>query len=252
MMICEEGIIIRPIADVHCHILPGVDDGAQTIEEACQMLKIAYEEGIRIIVMTPHHHPRRGMADITELKKKMRVVRDKIPEIGEDLRIFLGMEVFFREDILDEIEAGKIKLLGKSGYILVEFSPSDDFAYIRNGLQKVQMKGCKVILAHIERYQCMLEDIHYAEELIDMGVYIQVNSGSITGDSGREVKKYVKELMKNRFVHLVGTDAHSTERRRPKMKKAMSYVQKRFGNEYAEQIFLRNTVAVLKDQDLEV
>lgn len=243
---------IKTLADVHCHTLQEVDDGAQTLEEACGMLRMAYEEGIRIIVLTPHHHPRRGRTGLRELKRQVRRLRERIPEIGEDLRLFLGMEVFFGEDILEEIDEGEIKPMGKSDYILLEFSPSDEFSYIRSAIQKIQMKGYQVVLAHVERYQCMLEDIAYTEELLDMGTYIQVNSGSIIGDSGRTVKKFIKELLKNHYVHFVGTDAHSMERRRPKMKEAANYVQKRYGTEYAERIFFKNAVMMLKNKKIPI
>lgn len=243
---------IKTLADVHCHTLQEVDDGAQTLEEACGMLRMAYEEGIRIIVLTPHHHPRRGRTGLKELKRQVRRLRERIPEIGEDLRLFLGMEVFFGEDILEELDNGEIKPMGKSEYILLEFSPSDEFSYIRSAVQKVQMKGYQVVLAHVERYQCMLEELAYTEELLDMGTYIQVNSGSIIGDSGRTVKKFTKELLKNHYVHFVGTDAHSMERRRPKMKEAASYVQKHYGAEYAERIFFKNAVMMLKNKKIPI
>lgn len=215
-----------------------------------QMLKIAYEEGIRIVVLTPHNHPVRGCAELSEIKQHARILRKRLPEISDDLKLFLGTEIFYRDDILESLRSGSLRPMGKSQYVLVEFSPSDTFDYIRNGLQKMQMKGFYIILAHIERYQCMLENIDHVEDLINMGVYVQINSGSITGDGGRTVKKFVDRLMKKQYVHFVGTDAHSTERRRPKMKKAKERVQRKYGSVYAEKIFYKNAVKMLKNLEL--
>lgn len=238
-------------ADVHSHILPAVDDGAQTMEEACRMIDMAYREGIRIIVLTPHHHPRRGNVELSHLNKKLQELRTRISRTETEMRIFFGMEVYFQEDILKELDEKKLKSMGKSNCILLEFSQSDTFFYIRCSIQKVQMKGYQVILAHVERYACMLENWTCIEELLGMGVYIQINSGSIMGENGAKEKRYVRKLLKNRYVHLVGTDAHDTNRRKPEMRKAADYVERKCGRKYAELIFYKNAVSMLKCMELE-
>ena len=197
--------------DMHCHILPGVDDGAQSMEDTIRMLQIAHDEGIRYIIATPLHHPKRGQ---------------EAPEI-----------------LLKERQ---ILTMNGSGTVLVEFSPMDTFEYIQQGIQQIQMKGFTVILAHIERYNCIREDITLADHLADMGVLIQVNAGSIAGDGGRKVKKFVKELLADEMVFCVRTDAHSPRHRAPRMKKAAEYVRKKYGEEYMRRIFFSNAADMLK------
>lgn len=89
-----------------------------------------------------------------------------------------------------------------------------------------------MILAHVERYQCLTEDLELVEQLRDMGIFLQVNAGSICGDNGRKLKKTVKTLMDHDMIFCVGTDAHSSGGRAPHMKKAAEYVQKKYGQEY--------------------
>ena len=233
--------------DMHCHILPGVDDGAEDEKTTLEMLRMAYDEGIRVIVATPHHHPKRGMARPAELKESLVKARDLAKRVGEDLRIIPGMEVYFTHDILEESGRSSLKTMGKSHYLLVEFSPGDDFTYIRQGLMQVQMKGYLPILAHVERYGCMVDHSEYVEELVDMGILIQVNAGSITGVSGRKIRKFIHGLMKEELVHLVGTDAHNTGSRSPQMRESAEYVEKKFGAEYMRKIFFENGSRVLKD-----
>ena len=134
-------------------------------------------------------------------------------------------------------------------FILVEFSPSDRFDYIRQSLQQLQMKGYEVILAHVERYQCLTEDLERVEQLQDMGVLLQVNAGSICGDNGRKIKKTVKTLMDHDMIFCVGTDAHSSGSRAPHMKKAAEYVQKKYGQEYMRRIFFSNAKIMLKKRE---
>lgn len=232
--------------DAHCHVLPEVDDGAQSMNETRQMLQMAYDEGIRYIIATPHHHPRRGKASPRQLRRQLKLVREEAEKISEKLRVYLGTEVYFGQDVPDKLKEEKILTMNRTRYVLVEFSPIDSFDYICQGIQQIQMKGFEVILAHIERYRSMREDIGRAEHLADMGVRIQVNAGSITGQSGWKIKRYIKQLMDRDLVFCVGTDAHDPKSRPPQMKKAAEYVKKKYGEEYVRRMFFSNAVVMLK------
>ena len=232
--------------DAHCHVLPEVDDGAQSMNETRQMLQMAYDEGIRYIIATPHHHPRRGKASPRQLRRQLKLVREEAEKISEKLRVYLGTEVYFGQDVPDKLKEEKILTMNRTRYVLVEFSPIDSFDYICQGIQQIQMKGFEVILAHIERYRSMREDIGRAEHLADMGVRIQVNAGSITGQSGWKIKRYIKQLMDRDLVFCVGTDAHDPKSRPPQMKKAAEYVKKKYGEEYVRRIIFSNAVVMLK------
>ena len=232
--------------DAHCHVLPEVDDGAQSMNETRQMLQMAYDEGIRYIIATPHHHPRRGKASPRQLRRQLKLVREEAEKISEKLRVYLGTEVYFGQDVPDKLKEEKILTMNRTRYVRVEFSPIDSFDYICQGIQQIQMKGFEVILAHIERYRSMREDIGRAEHLADMGVRIQVNAGSITGQSGWKIKRYIKQLMDRDLVFCVGTDAHDPKSRPPQMKKAAEYVKKKYGEEYVRRIFFSNAVVMLK------
>lgn len=232
--------------DMHCHILPEVDDGAGSIEETVQMLHIAYQEGIRCIIATPHHHPRRGKTSPEILRKRLTLVRREAKKIDEKFRVYLGNEVFFGQDIPSKLKAGEALSMNKRACVLLEFSPSDNFSYIQQGIQSVQMAGYDVILAHSERYLCLLDDIELAEYLWNMGALIQVNASSITGGAGRTVKKFVRQLLARQMIHCVGTDAHGIEHREPRMKKAAEYVERKYGEEYMRRIFFSNAKELLR------
>ena len=190
--------------DMHCHILPEVDDGAESIEETVQMLQIAYQEGIRCIIATPHHHPKRGKESPKVLRKKLRLVRREAEKIDKKFRVYLGTEVFFGQDIPEKLKAGTVLSMNKRACVLLEFSPMDSFSDIQQGIQTVQMAGYEVILAHAERYMCLLDKPSGIEYLWKMGTLIQINSSSITGGSGRKVKKFVRQLLAQQMVHCVG------------------------------------------------
>lgn len=234
------------LIDTHCHILPEVDDGAQNIEETRQMLRKAYDEGIRYIIATPHHHPRRGRQSSRMLRRQLKLVCEAAAQISDELRIYLGTEVYFGQDVPKKLKEEKILTMNRSRYVLVEFSPGDPFKYICQGIQQIQMKGYEVILAHIERYRCMYKDLGNAEHLKHMGVRIQVNADSITGESGWKAKRFVRRLLDEELVFCVGTDAHDPKRRSPRMSKAAEYVEKKCGEDYARRIFFSNSRVMLR------
>ena len=234
------------LIDTHCHILPEVDDGAHNIEETRQMLQEAYEDGIRYVIATPHYHPRRGRKSPGYLRRQLKLVREEAAQISDELRIYLGTEIYFGQDIPERLREEKVLTMNRTRYVLVEFSPADPFEYICQGIQQIQLKGYEVILAHIERYQCMYKGKGYAEHLNRMGVKIQVNADSITGNGGWKAKRLVRELLENRLVFCVGTDAHNPKRRPPRMRKAAEYVEKKYGEDYARRIFFSNPRVMLK------
>lgn len=242
---------MNQFVDIHCHILPGVDDGSQSPEETKAMLEKAWDEGIQIMVATPHYHKQRGKNDIDLIKKQLLLTRKLAKEVHPKMQVCLGMEIYYGEDVPELLKTGKAVSIRKSRYILVEFSPGDDFQYILNAVRKLQMSGHTVIIAHIERYNCLREDISNVEYLREMGAYLQVNAGSITGSYGRSVKKFLREVLKAHLVQLVGTDAHGPEKRSPKMQEAYKEVVKRCGEEYADQIFGQNAKKVLRNEEID-
>ena len=242
---------MNQFVDIHCHILPGVDDGSQSPEETKAMLEKAWDEGIQIMVATPHYHKQRGKNDIDLIKKQLLLTRKLAKEVHPKMQICLGMEIYYGEDVPELLKTGKAVSIRKSRYILVEFSPGDDFQYILNAVRKLQMSGHTVIIAHIVRYNCLREDISNVEYLREMGAYLQVNAGSITGSYGRSVKKFLREVLKAHLVQLVGTDAHGPEKRSPKMQEAYKEVVKRCGEEYADQIFGQNAKKVLRNEEID-
>lgn len=234
--------------DMHCHILPGIDDGAKDLEETKKMLEEAYKDGIRYIIATPHYHPRRGHAPLEKIREQLTLVRQEAKKLDEKFMIFIGNEIYFGQDIPELLQKKRILTMNNRDYILVEFSPSVEPGDLKQGLLQLQMRGFKVILAHVERYQCVRNDFSLVEYLYDSGIYLQVNAGSIIGESGRTVKKFVKELLDEEMVFCVGTDAHDCKVRPPHMSKAAHYVEKKYGEEYARRIFFSNAANMLKKQ----
>lgn len=232
--------------DMHCHILPGVDDGAETPAEMKAMLEIAYKDGIRCIIATPHHHPIHGNGDPKLLKEKASQLRQAAHEIDKNFRIYLGSEIYFRQDLPELLKNHEILTMNRRRYILIEFSPFDSYFHICQGLQQLQSSGYEVILAHVERYKAITDNPEYAEELYEMGIRLQINAGSICGKGGRAARKFVNWLLDRNLVFCVGTDAHNAKNRPPRMHKAANYVTQHYGEKITRRIFFSNAMQMLK------
>lgn len=240
-------INITGLFDMHNHILFGVDDGAQNIKDSLQMLQIAYEDGIRSVLCTPHFHPKRGMAHFSDVKANFAQLKDAAAQYWGDLELYLGREVYFRHDVLEEEKNEKFLMAG-TDIMLVEFSTSVDEKYIKNAVTELLFAGYQPIIAHVERYACAVKNKNIVKDLKDLGVYIQINADSVIGKSGFTVKSAVKHYLKNGWVDFVSSDAHDIKTRRPELSVCYAYVAKKYGEGYANTIFMENAARVVREE----
>lgn len=238
------------VTDIHCHIIPAVDDGAQSMKEAQEMVRLAYVSGTKNIIATPHYGTGRVKASTKDVVANYQKLKRWVEEVYPEMGFYLGRELSYRQGLDGQLKSGKAFTLANSHYALVEFRPEDEFSRIRDGLQAVQMAGYWPILAHAERCECLVRRAEYIEELVYMGVCIQVNAKSILGENGRNCKNCVKKLLKQELVHFVASDAHDTKKRPPTVQKAITYVAKHYGKRYAAQIAIMNPRRILRDKSM--
>ena len=239
---------MRKFIDIHNHILPGVDDGARDIEMTIQMLRTAKQQEIEQIIATPHYNPQRSRVSQTEIQQAYDEVCMLIQEKVPGIQLHLGNEVFYSYSVAEGLEKGEILTLAGSDYVLVEFRPDTDFRTIQQALSGIQMAGYMPIIAHMERYAAILKDFSLAEELHEMGVYIQVNASSVTGNNGWKVKHYIARLMKYDLLDFIATDAHSDGHRAPHLKETVQYLDKKMGTEYTDRILYDNPTKIITNE----
>lgn len=237
--------------DIHSHILYGVDDGPDNIETSREMMVTAYNEGIRKIVATPHYHPGKCTMDYEKLRRRFELFKEQVKDVCPQIELALGREIYYTSDILDALEKENHLSMEQTKYILMEYHPTVEYSYLRTSINNVMQMGYIPIIAHIERYICILEDWELTLELKNMGAVIQVNAGSVIGDSGSKVKKFIKRLMKEEVVDVIGTDAHSNGRRAPRMQECAKYVCRKYGEKYAKEMLCDNAEKILRGEYLE-
>lgn len=234
--------------DIHSHILPRIDDGAESFEISMQMLRTAWADGIRTAILTPHYKPGRHNASpertaalAGELRKKMEIER-----IG--IELYQGNEFYYHDEMFRDLEEKRACTMAGSSYVLIEFGPMEQFEFIRNGLYEALARGWKPILAHAERYGSLMGKPGKVEELIRLGSCVQINAGSILGKAGYGAKRFTKTLLKEGMVHFVASDAHDTAKRAPLLSDCGKYIGRKYGEACAARLFHDNPVHILKDE----
>lgn len=237
--------------DIHCHILPGVDDGARDEKESLGMLRTAAKEGIREVILTPHQKPQQHCVSAEGLHRRMAALQKRAGEEGLNIKLYPGGELFYRQSLAKELQEESLCTLAGSRYVLVEFYPQEEYSYIRDGLYSLLAAGYLPVAAHVERYVQVCEKQERLQELLEMGCYFQVNAGSLTGKYGFMMKRTAWRLIKEQMVHFVGTDAHRADgSRAPMMARCARMLEKKCGSEYAGQLLYGNARMVLADEEI--
>ncbi|NQN67086.1 tyrosine protein phosphatase [Streptococcus suis] len=239
--------------DIHSHIIFGVDDGPATIEESIELIKLAKNQGVRIIVATSHR--RKGMFETPEkvIKANFIKLKEAVQEKYPDLRLCYGGELYYSKSLMEKLEKRKVPSLNASRYILLEFSMNTPWKDIQKAVNEVNLLGLTPVLAHIERYDALAFKADRVNELIDKGCMTQVNSShvlkpTLIGDRSKEFKKRVQFFLEQNLVHCVASDMHNTTTRPPFMKEAYQLVKKEYGEDRAKALFKKNPLMILKNQ----
>lgn len=240
--------------DIHLHILPYLDDGAETMEDALIMAELAVESGVKAVIATPHANIRGVFNNYYDdrLKEAFEIFRIALKERNVQIKLYEGMEIYGEGNVGELIKKGRLISLNSSRYILIEFPFGESPSYINRKLKEVSSEGYVPIIAHPERYACVHEDISVVFDWINKGYFIQLNKGSITGYFGRRCKKAAFTLLNEGVVSFIASDAHTPYRRNPCLDGVRSLLEEYYPVEYIKDIFEINPMRVIEDMAIEL
>lgn len=240
--------------DLHCHILPGIDDGPGTLEQAVAMCRMAAAAGCEALVATPHQRK----SDWWNCDREpLAALRRQLQEaVGPTPRILGGGEIRVDPRLLAEILAlreedthGPLPLAG-SRYLLLEFGPEAGLPEAADLVHELSVAGWRPVLAHPELIRWMAADPSGVAHLVSLGALAQVTAMSLTGDFGRRAQADAGRLVEMGLVHFVASDAHDLERRPPGLARAWDAIAERWGEEAAGELLVDNPRAVVAGQPL--
>lgn len=236
--------------DLHNHLLSGFDDGAREWAETLAMCRIAVQDGIEVIVATPHSmngdyaaDPREVVAAVDRLNGDLEI--RKLP-----LKVVPGMEVRIVPEIVELAMQEKILALGRGRFILVEFHPAHVPSGFHNLVEHAREAGYGIVLCHPEKNLGIQLDLDYVTQLLqkftEWELLIQISADSLTGEAGSVSQKTARNMLKNGLVHIIASDAHSSEFRIPKLSPAVEIASTLVGREKARQLVWDIPKAVLR------
>ena len=237
--------------DIHSHILPGLDDGPSSLEKAEKMLIQAYNEGITRILCTPHYNAITSFEFMKNLSMIFLDLKQIAYHISPLIRLYQGAEIYYDSRILDLLKKGLCPSLNNTSYILVEFPTDVDYSYLSHCIREIRMANYIPILAHIERYK-VLHDVQIVRDIVYLGAYTQINTGTVTGKHGVSLQSVSHKLLQADLVHFIGTDAHNPLKRWPAARKCIKTLDRKIGIEARKRITEHNFMKVIENKVIDI
>lgn len=228
------------IIDIHAHVIPHVDDGSHKTETSLTMLKESVNQGVESLICTPHFRKPFCISP-EETIDAFNKFKERVKEANIPINLYLGQEIYCKEDFKEQIENKNVLTLNNTKFILLEFDFTKTCDVV-DAVYEVESMGYIPVVAHLERYEYLTCDDAY--EIKKNGGFIQINAESIVGKPGSKVKKFVKNLFKEGFVDFVASDIHHG--RDNKILEAYKYVNKKYGEDAAEVVFKENAKRIIK------
>ena len=238
--------------DFHSHIVNGVDDGSPSLESSIRMLKEAEKVGINKIILTPHYMDDYYTVPKREITRRIRTLKEQCKKENIGVELYQGNEIYISNHIAEFLNENLASSLNDSRYVLFETPLNIEPHNLIEVIYKLKEIGKVPVLAHPERYVYIQEDPNKLLELFDMGVLFQANYGSIIGMYGKNSEKTVKLLLKNNFIHFLGSDVHREGNVYPYINQAANAIKKIIGENKFEKISIFNPLKVLNNESFEV
>ena len=231
---------ITGITDMHCHVLPGVDDGPKTIEESIALLQEASRQGIRTMIVTPHFYPERYTADGETVSRKLYEVRKAAISAGIEVDLIPGRECLYCSELISLLDADRSLTMAGSTWVLVEFTPNVLYSMIRNAVYDLTRSGYRPIIAHFERYDCLYRRDDCLDELREGGAMLQLNFDRLLEKDSFLHPNRWRQLLKDGYVDFLGSDTHGMAHRPLHVRQALDWMEDSVSPEITDRVLFQN------------
>jgi protein-tyrosine phosphatase len=240
-----------PFVDIHCHLIPGIDDGSQSWEQSLAMAGMAAADGFGTIVATPHQLGNFGHNHGSHIRIRTAELQQLLDQHGIALRVLPGADVRIEAGMVEKLRSGEVLTLADQGlHVLLEL-PHEMYFPLEEVLDSLQRAHLVGILSHPERNQGLLKQPRIVESLVSRGCLMQVTCGSLMGTFGEPCRQMSEWMLREGLVHFLATDAHSPTSRRPLMNRAYEQAASQVGEEIALDLCCRNPAAVAAGRAVE-
>lgn len=221
--------------DLHSHILPGVDDGAQTLEDSLEMARKAISQGITHLMCTPHHNNGKYNNPADKIIREVANLQGELDKRGLDLTLLEGQEVRLTELLLTAIQRDEILFTDLDNtYLLIEFPTNEVPLYAEQVFYQLLSRGQVPVIVHPERNAVFREEPNRLVSFLEMGTLTQLTAPSIVGIFGNDIQQTARQMLEHNMLYMVASDAHNLRHRTFLMKEAYKEIEKIGGKEMVE------------------
>lgn len=243
-----EDVVGKVLIDLHCHLLPGIDDGSKSLDESLEMARMLVADGVSIVACTPHIMPgvfnNDGWAIRQEIEKLQQAIRDaEIP-----LYLVTGADVHIAPGLPQSLRSGAVLSLHDTRYVLIEPPHHVAPPRIEDTFFELMTAGYVPVLTHPERLSWIEQRYSTVKRLFEAGTWMQITAGAILGDFGSRPKYWAERMIDEGACHIVATDAHNVKRRPPRLRAAFEALVKRVGETEATNMVLYRPYAILENR----
>ncbi len=238
--------------DMHSHILPNIDDGAKSIEETFQLIKEAKQVGFDAIISTSHYMEGYYETASAEREVWVNAIYEKLQEQNMDIKLYLGNEIYFSENIVALLKERKASTINDTSYVLFEMPLNVEPLNLYDVIYEMLQYELVPILAHPERYSFVQKEPELIYDLIQKGVYMQANYASIIGKYGKKAQFIVKKFLTNDMIHFLGSDVHRKESIYPRIPEILKELENIIGVEKLEKLTTINPKLVLQNKKIDM
>ncbi len=232
-------------ADIHNHMLFGVDDGARSETDMRQLIDASYADGVRHLCFTPHYHPGYFGEHQEQIAFAFDMANQYAAERYPDLSLYLGNELRYERSCIEWLEQGRCQTLNATEHLLVDFLYPEPAENILDAMLRILNAGFTPVLAHVERYEKFHRDLREVDRLKSWGVILQVDAQSPLGGLGHGSKVRARRLLDAGVVDLIASDAHDLTKRPPQLQPCYEFVARKYGADYAQQLFWEEPLRLL-------
>ena len=238
--------------DVHSHILPNIDDGSRSIDETFNLIKEAKEAGFEGIICTSHYMENYYETDRPEREVWINAIHENLKNKNIEMNLYLGNEIYMSDNIIKLLEDGKATTRNDTSYVLFELPLNVEPMNLYDMVYEMQQYKIVPILAHPERYSFVQTDPELIYDLIDKGVLMQANYGSIVGQYGKKAQMIVQKFLENNMIHMLGTDAHRQNTIYPKIPEILVELKSLIGEEKLNELTTVNPELVINNKRIDI
>lgn len=238
--------------DFHTHIIPNIDDGSRSIEETFNLIKEAKEAGFEGIVLTSHYIENYYETDVPERDVWVKAISDNLKNKGLETDLYLANEIYMSENMMKLLIDGKASTINNSSYVLFEMPLNAEPINLYDVIYSLQENKLIPILAHPERYSFVQKEPELVYDLIEKGVLMQANYGSILGQYGEKAELIVRKFLESNMIHFLGSDVHRQNTIYKRIPEALDEIRDIVGDEKLEELTTENPKLALNNKRIEI